>query len=163
MLKKMLIAATVAGLAGSFFLGVNYNAAQNAPTNSDAINSSVKNSIVINSETVNSTVISAEKPLQIATVSGAGISAQLHDALNQALAEKLNFDVQKISVSAIPGLYEVVTEQGIFYVNADASNLIQGALYQIVDNTVVDLTEQAMAAVRKDAMAGFSDFALWLT
>jgi thiol:disulfide interchange protein DsbC len=142
MLKKMLISATVAGLVGSFFLGANYNAAQNVTTNSEAISS---------------TFINVEKPLQIATVSDAGVSAQQHDALSQALAEKLNFDVQKISVSAIPGLYEVVTEQGIFYVNADASNLIQGTLYQIVDNTVVDLTEQAMAAVRKEAMAGFAE------
>ncbi len=141
MLKKMLIAATVAGLVGSFFLGANYNAAQHIATNSNA---------------TNGVAINVEKPLQVTTENDAGISAQQHKALSQVLAEKLNFDVQKISVSAIPGLYEVVTDQGIFYVNADASNLFQGSLYQIADNTVVDLTEQAMAAVRKDAMAGFS-------
>lgn len=146
MLKKMLIAATVAGLVGSFFLGANYNATQHIATNSNATNG----------KSINGAAINVEKPLQVATENGAAISAQQHKALSQVLAEKLNFDVLQIGTSAIPGLYEVVTEQGIFYVNADATNLIQGSLYQIADNTVVDLTEQAMAAVRKDAMAGFS-------
>jgi len=61
-----------------------------------------------------------------------------------------------VSDTAISGLFEVVTDEGIFYVNADASNLIQGSLYQVDANGVTDLTEQAMGKVRQQAMQTFA-------
>lgn len=79
-----------------------------------------------------------------------------HQVMSRLLVEKLNVKVSSIGNSAIPGLFEVVTDQGIFYVNADVSNLIQGPLYQVDDNGVTDLTELAMAKVRQQAIQAFA-------
>jgi thiol:disulfide interchange protein DsbC len=132
MLKKVLITAIVAGLVGSFVFGIN-----SAP------------------EQVSSTQPSKTQDVAVQTVAAKTTGADLspeHQDISRLLAEKLNFKVSSVSDSVLPGLFEVVTEQGIFYVNADASNLIQGSLYQVSDAGVVDLTEQAMGKVRKQAI-----------
>lgn len=136
MLKKVLITAIAAGLVGSFVFGINSAPEQVAQTQA----STTQNVAV---QTV------------AAKTAGADLSAKLspdHQDISRLLAEKLNFKVSSVSDSVLPGLFEVVTEQGIFYVNADASNLIQGSLYQVSDAGVVDLTEQAMGKVRKQAI-----------
>lgn len=129
MLKKVLITALAAGLVGSFAFGINSAPKQIASTQDPVTQ------VVTSTAPVTSTVLSAE-----------------HQETARLLTTKLNFNISSISDSAIPGLFEVVTDQGIFYVNADASNLIQGALYQIDDKGVTDLTEQAMGKVRQQAI-----------
>ncbi|QUM75158.1 bifunctional protein-disulfide isomerase/oxidoreductase DsbC [Moritella sp. 24] len=131
MLKKILITAMAAGLVGSFVLGVSGASAQKVSTPA----------AITPTEQVSTNIAS---------------SAEQQD-ISRLLAAKLNFKVSSVSDSVIPGLFEVVTEQGIFYVNADASNLIQGSLYQVDENGVTDLTEQAMGKVRQQAMQKFAD------
>lgn len=137
MLKKILITAIAAGLVGSFVFGIN-----SAPEPQPQPEASVK-STAANSQTVN---------VQATT---AVLSAEQQDIAG-LLAAKLNFNVSSVSDSAIAGLFEVVTDQGIFYVNADATHLVQGSLYQVDNDGVTDLTEQAMGKVRQQAMQQFA-------
>lgn len=133
MLKKILITAVAAGLVGSFVLGINGASAQKASAPITPTHAEQSTSVVL--------------------------SADQQD-ISRLLAAKLNFKVSSVSDSAIPGLFEVVTDQGIFYVNADASNLIQGSLYQVDTNGVTDLTEQAMGKVRQQAVEEFAGDAI---
>ena len=128
MLKKVMITAIVVGLVGSFVLGINGSPEQALITTQ-----------AVHTEQPTNVVLSAE-----------------HQDISRLLAEKLNFKVSSVSDSAIAGLFEVATDQGIFYVNADASNLIQGSLYQVNENGVTDLTEQAMGKVRQQAIQEFA-------
>ena len=129
MLKKLMITAIAAGLVASFVFGVNSAPQQATP----AVPT------ILHATSVTDVIVSAE---------------QLD--ISRLLAEKLNFKVVSVSDSVIPGLFEVATDQGIFYVNADVSNLIQGSLYQVDDNGVTDLTEQAMGKVRQQAIQAFA-------
>ena len=139
MSNKVLISAVAIALAGSFFLGANY----------------------YGSESVSAPVTpSAAAPMALTSADLAvpvPATALQQQTLTDVLAAKLDLVVTKVSPSPIPGLFEVVTEQGIFYANADGSHLIQGALYQVGDNGVVNLTEQAMASVRAAAINEFAD------
>ncbi len=128
MLKKVMITAIVVGLVGSVVLGINGSPEQALITTQ-----------AVHTEQPTNVVLSAE-----------------HQDISRLLAEKLNFKVSSVSDSAIAGLFEVATDQGIFYVNADASNLIQGSLYQVNENGVTDLTEQAMGKVRQQAIQEFA-------
>ena len=128
MLKKVMTTAIAVGLVGSFLLGINGSPEQTLMT---------------------TPAVHTEQPTNIA------LSAE-HQDISPLLAEKLNFKVSSVSDSVIPGLFEVATDQGIFYVNADASNLIQGSLYQVNENGVTDLTEQAMSKVRQQAIQEFA-------
>jgi len=125
MLKKVIITAIAAGLVSSFVFGIN-----SAPKQDTKV-------VPITTHT--------------SQVTDVAQSAEQQD-ISRLLAEKLNFKVSSVSESVIPGLFEVATDQGIFYVNADASNLIQGTLYQVDDAGVTDLTEQAMSKVRQQAI-----------
>ena len=129
MLKKLMITAIAAGLVASFVFGVNSAPQQAAPAVPTTPHTTPVTDVVV--------------------------SAQQLD-ISRLLAEKLNFKVASVSDSVIPGLFEVTTDQGIFYVNADVSNLIQGSLYQVDDNGVTDLTEQAMGKVRQQAIQAFA-------
>lgn len=123
MLKKVLITAIAAGLVGSFVFGIN-----SAPTQNAAVQA-------VTQTATTSTELSVD-----------------HQDMSRLLAEKLNLKALSISNSAITGLFEVTTDKGIFYVNGDVSNLIEGSLYQIGDAGVTDLTEQAMGKVRQHAI-----------
>ncbi len=128
MLKKVMITAVAVGLVGSFILGIDGSPEQALITTPTA-----------HTEQSTNVVLSAD-----------------HQDISRLLAEKLNFKVSGVSDSVIPGLFEVATDQGIFYVNSDVSNLIQGSLYQVDDNGVTDLTEQAMGKVRQQAIQAFA-------
>jgi len=129
MLKKVLITAIAAGLVSSFVFGINSAPKQDTPAVPTTTHTTQVTDVVVSAE---------------------------HQDISRLLAEKLNFKVSSVSESVIPGLFEVATDQGIFYVNADASNLIQGSLYQVDDNGVTDLTEQAMGKVRQQAIQAFA-------
>lgn len=129
MLKKLMITAIAAGLVASFVFGVNSAPQPATPAVPTTPHTTPVTDVVV--------------------------SAQQLD-ISRLLAEKLNFKVASVSDSVIPGLFEVATDQGIFYVNADVSNLIQGSLYQVDDNGITDLTEQAMGKVRQQAIQAFA-------
>lgn len=72
-------------------------------------------------------------------------------AINAAIASLgLKEKPEKITKSAIPGLYEVMVGQYILYVSADGKYMIQGDLYDVQQR--VNLTDEIRAGVRVKAM-----------
>lgn len=77
-------------------------------------------------------------------------------AVKVKLTQSLGFNVDSIKPSPMPGVVEVVTDQGLFYASADGNFLIQGKMYGLGAN-VSNLTEESLARVRIDGMVKFSD------
>lgn len=63
------------------------------------------------------------------------------------LKERLDVTVLDVQPAPIEGLHEVLTDQGVFYLNKDGTKLLQGRIYSI-DGTPDDLTERSFAKVR---------------
>lgn len=134
MFKKVLMTGFAASLAASFLLGASDNSAV---------------AKVVPAKAQAATVI-AQDPDK-------AVSAELQKSITSLLAHKLQFKVSSVQRSELPGLFEVVSDQGIFYVNADVSYLLQGSLYEVSQGSVVDLTEKTMGKVRAQAIAAFAD------
>lgn len=77
-------------------------------------------------------------------------------AVKAKLSQTLGFNVASIKSSPMPGVVEVLTDQGLFYASADGNFLLHGKMYGLGDN-VSNLTEESLAQVRVDGMVKFSD------
>jgi thiol:disulfide interchange protein DsbC len=77
-------------------------------------------------------------------------------AVKAKLSQTLGFNVASIKASPMPGVVEVLTDQGLFYASADGNFLLHGKMYGLGDN-VSNLTEESLAQVRVDGMVKFSD------
>jgi len=77
--------------------------------------------------------------------------------LAQKLSKTVGLNVQKVQPSPIEGLVELVTEQGLFYATPDGNFLMQGRLYGLGDNNVVNHTEETLAQVRVEGMEKFKN------
>ncbi|KGK00410.1 bifunctional protein-disulfide isomerase/oxidoreductase DsbC [Thalassotalea sp. ND16A] len=75
----------------------------------------------------------------------------------KANLEKLGLQAESVQPSKMDNLYEVITNQGLFYTSADGDFLIQGKVYQITDEGISSLTEESLAKVRIEGMQTFSD------
>ena len=74
--------------------------------------------------------------------------------LKEKIFATLGLQVKHASPTPMPGVAEVVTNQGLFYSSYDGGYLIQGKLWQLGAN-VTDLTEQSLAKVRVDGVNEF--------
>ncbi|QBY03598.1 bifunctional protein-disulfide isomerase/oxidoreductase DsbC [Thalassotalea sp. HSM 43] len=99
--------------------------------------------------------------LLITIVSGVMLSMSVHaeDANSKIEANlaKIGLEVESIKASKMDNVYEVFTNQGLFYSSADGSFLIQGKLYQIQEAGIASLTEEALAEQRVAGMERFSE------
>jgi len=87
-------------------------------------------------------------PLALATAS----STSVNDAmLKQKLVDALSVEVHSIQESAIPGLYEALTDRGMLYISEDGSKLMHGSLYDM-NKGMKNLTEAALARPRLKMM-----------
>ena len=77
-------------------------------------------------------------------------------AVKAKLSQTLGFNVASIKASPMPGVVEVLTDQGLFYASADGNFLLHGKMYGLGDN-VSNLTEESLAQVRVDGMVKFTD------
>ncbi|AJR09866.1 bifunctional protein-disulfide isomerase/oxidoreductase DsbC [Photobacterium gaetbulicola] len=84
-------------------------------------------------------------------------SAKPDEAAITSKLSKLGLVPVTISASPLPGLNEVVTDRGIFYVSDDGGHFILGSLYQATDAEPVNLTEQKMAKMNKAKLQGMED------
>ncbi len=75
----------------------------------------------------------------------------------KANLKRLNFEVTDISESPAKNVYQVITNQGLFYVGADGDMLIHGKMYQLTEKGPVNVTEGALAKVRLDGMKQFEN------
>jgi len=77
-------------------------------------------------------------------------------AISSKLLSKLGLQTQSMKPSTIPGIAEVVTKQGLFYVSHDGNYILQGKLYGIKGD-IVDLTETSLAQVRLTGVKQFDN------
>jgi thiol:disulfide interchange protein DsbC len=77
-------------------------------------------------------------------------------ALKNKLASMLGLEIERVRPSAMPGLVELITNQGLFYASVDGKFFIQGKLYGL-GAQVTNFSEESLAQVRVDGMDKFSD------
>lgn len=71
--------------------------------------------------------------------------------------QALGIQVAGIAETSIDGLYEVTSNQGIFYVSEDGTRLIAGNLFDLSETPPNNLTEAAMASLRKAEIEKIED------
>jgi len=108
-------------------------------------------------------VSAAEKPNYVEKISSSNVPNSAitpadfdAEALKVKLTSLLGLEIVKVKVSAMPGLVELITNQGLFYASADGKFFIQGKLYGI-GSTVTNYSEESLAKVRIDGMEKFTD------
>ncbi|GLX79597.1 thiol:disulfide interchange protein DsbC [Thalassotalea insulae] len=83
------------------------------------------------------------------------LSAQVKKQLMTRLSDSLGLEIITVKASPFPALIEVVTNQGMFYASADGKFLVNGKLYGLAGDNVVNHTEESLAQVRVDGMKQF--------
>lgn len=68
----------------------------------------------------------------------------------------LQMGVKKVTDSPLPGMYQVVTERGLFYVSHDAKYFVQGRVFNL-DEGMRNETEEALSGLRLDGMKAFQN------
>ncbi|MCK5818706.1 MAG: bifunctional protein-disulfide isomerase/oxidoreductase DsbC [Psychromonas sp.] len=66
----------------------------------------------------------------------------------------LNLQISSMKNSVIKGLYQVQTNQGVFYVSADGNYLINGSIYDL-NNNMRNVTEKSLDAWRLKKLKSF--------
>jgi len=79
---------------------------------------------------------------------------QQYSELKSAISEKLGLAVKTIEQSPIDGLFEVLTQRGIFYASSDGRYIIRGNIFDSQQG-FANLTELAMGEMRSKKLAGF--------
>lgn len=83
-------------------------------------------------------------------------SAVSDELIMSAFASKLKLDIISIADSPVPGLRQVFTNHGLFYVSDDGEFFLQARVYNI-KGAVKDETENALKAVRAEGVKQFKD------
>jgi len=86
-------------------------------------------------------------------VNSASSNGNLID-VKTAVKKVLGLRVDTVKLTPIEGLYEVMTERGIFYSTIDGSYIVRGSLFDTANN-FSDLTEQALQKMRLNKLSGF--------
>jgi thiol:disulfide interchange protein DsbC len=76
--------------------------------------------------------------------------------LKSKLTSMLGLEIEGVKPSAMPGLVELITNQGLFYASADGKFFIQGKLYGL-GAKVTNYSEESLAQVRIEGMDKFSE------
>lgn len=66
----------------------------------------------------------------------------------------LQMDVSSVTKAPIDGLFQVMTERGLFYVSQDAKYFLHGRVFNL-DEGMRNVTEEALSTVRMDGMKSF--------
>ncbi|QSX36380.1 bifunctional protein-disulfide isomerase/oxidoreductase DsbC [Shewanella sedimentimangrovi] len=78
------------------------------------------------------------------------------EQLKQKLTDTLGVDVLSIEPAPVKGLFQVITNRGVLYINEDGSKLFHGNLYDL-DKGMDNLTEAALAGPRMEMLKPFED------
>lgn len=104
------------------------------------------------------TVICAMVVVSAASV--ANVFAQSKDdALITSLSEKLNLKIETIADSPVPGLRQIYTDRGVFYVSDNAEFFLQARVYNI-KGPIIDETDLALKELRLAGVKRFADSAI---
>lgn len=87
----------------------------------------------------------------------ANSSANESASFDQSYLEQMGFKIESAQGSGIAGVYEVITDQGLIYVADDGKKLIGGRIYDITGSEPVNLSENAIRAMRQRDVAAVAD------
>jgi thiol:disulfide interchange protein DsbC len=85
------------------------------------------------------------------------LSEKSQAEIKAKLVGSINLDIQSIKASPLPSLVELVTKQGIFYASKDGKFLVQGKIYGIGRDDVVNHTEDSLSLLRIEGLKEFSN------
>ncbi len=66
----------------------------------------------------------------------------------------LQIQVTSVSPFVVDGLYEVLTDRGVYYVSKNAQFLVHGNIYDL-DNDMENISEKSLVALRKNKLKAF--------
>lgn len=95
----------------------------------------------------------APRPTQL----GATTEVVNADEVDTSRLTAVGFDVQSVQQSPIAGVYEVITDQGLFYVANNGSLLISGRIYDITGAEPVNLSDLSLNAMRQQELQQYTD------
>lgn len=72
------------------------------------------------------------------------------------LSQKLNLKIDSVADSPVPGLMQVFTDKGVFYVSDNQEFFLQARVYNVKDG-IVDETENALKDMRLMGVEKFAD------
>lgn len=84
------------------------------------------------------------------------------DALITVLSTKLNLQISSVAESPVPGLKQIFTNKGLFYVSDNGEFFLQARVYNL-NNGIEDETENALKDVRLAGVERFKDSAIEFT
>ncbi|WP_258806964.1 bifunctional protein-disulfide isomerase/oxidoreductase DsbC [Pseudidiomarina sp. CB1] len=87
----------------------------------------------------------------------ANSSANESAVFDTSYLQQMGFNIESAKESSIPGVYEVITDQGLVYVADDGKKLIGGRIYDIAGSEPVNLSENAIRAMRQRDVAAVAD------
>lgn len=90
------------------------------------------------------------------------IAQDSDDALKATIAQKLRLKVDAIADSPVPGLRQLYTDQGMFYVSDNGEYFMQARVFNIKDG-IVDETDLALKELRLEGVKRFADSAIEFT
>lgn len=93
---------------------------------------------------------------------GVAFSQSKDDALMASLSAKLNLKISSITESPVPGLKQIFTDKGLFYVSDSGEFFLQARVYNL-NNGIEDVTENALKDVRLAGIEKFKDSAIEFT
>jgi thiol:disulfide interchange protein DsbC len=81
---------------------------------------------------------------------------ELIPALKLILQQKMKVDIYEVSVSPVPGLYEVISNKGVFYSTHSGNYLVNGTIID-VNNAFKNITGEAKNRLRRTRMSMLDD------
>lgn len=76
--------------------------------------------------------------------------------LKQKLSSTLQLQIDSIAEAPVPGLLQVMTSRGLFYVSQDGSYFLQAHIYNL-DEGMRNETQASLAGARIEGLKGFAD------
>ena len=95
--------------------------------------------------------------LALVTFSSFSVAAAVDTEAVESITKKLSsleIAVTEINPSVVDGLFEVLTNRGVFYVSEDAQFLVNGSIYNL-DNKMENITEKSISVLRENKLKAF--------
>lgn len=95
--------------------------------------------------------------LALVAFSSFSLAAAVDKDVATSITKKLSaleLSIKTINPSAVDGLYEVLTNRGVYYVSKDAQFFVQGNIYNL-DKNMENITEKGLSVLRKGSLEAF--------
>lgn len=77
-------------------------------------------------------------------------------AVKNKIENMLKMDVISVTPSPVDGLYQAMTERGLFYISADGKYFVHGRIFNL-DEGMRNMTEEALSGARLDGLKAFEN------